>query len=72
MSADRVTSIRLPLQIGTSSLWSVARASAFFPGLLLVALGAYTGFELFDVDGKLALAVGGALAVAGGVLTYYA
>jgi hypothetical protein len=72
MPGDRVTSIRLPLQIGTSSLWSVARASAFFPGLLLLALGVYSGFELFEVDGKLALAVGGALAVAGGVLTYYA
>jgi len=66
----RITAIRLPLQIGTSSLWSVARSSALFPGLVLVGLGVWV---IIAMGGDtIGFAIGGAIIVAGGSLLYYA
>src|SRR5678815_1858401 len=68
---SRITAIRLPLQIGTSSLWSVARSSVLFPGLVLVGLGVWAIIALIDMD-KVGFAVGGTLIAVGGLLLYYA
>jgi hypothetical protein len=66
-----MTTIRLPLQIGTSALWSLARSSVFFPGILLVGLGIYALIELWDLD-KVAFAIAGALVLSGALFVYYA
>jgi hypothetical protein len=71
MGDSRMTNIRLPLQIGTSSLWSIARSSVLFPGLVLVGIGVWAFIALLDMD-KVGFAVGGAIAGAGGCLLYYA
>jgi hypothetical protein len=71
MEPDRpLTAIRLPLQIGTSALWSLARSSAVFPGLVLCILGAWLCIELIDWD-RVGLAAGGVVAITGGILVFY-
>ncbi len=67
----RLTAIRLPLQIGTSALWSLARTSAFFPGLVLVGVGIWTCIKLIDLD-KIGIGLGAVAVITGGVLIYYA
>jgi hypothetical protein len=66
----RLTAIRLPLQIGTSALWSLARTSAGFPGLVLLGLGIWLMIKL--IGEKSGLLLGFVVAAAGGALVFYA
>jgi hypothetical protein len=60
--------VRLPLQVGTTATWAVARAAiALAPGLALLALGLWS---LLRLDGGAELSL--ALALAGGILVAYA
>jgi hypothetical protein len=63
--------IRLPLQIGNSALWSLARASAAFPGLAIVVLGGWLMYALADAD-KTGFEIAFAVMACGGLLLYYA
>lgn len=63
--------IRLPLQIGTSSLWSLARSSAsLLPGLGLVPLGVTVAIE--TGLSRLGISLGVALGMAGVLLAIFA
>ncbi len=70
MDDKRLTHIRLPLQIGTSALWSLARTSVFFPGLVLVVLGLWMTWELRE--GGEAAIIGLGVSAAGGALIAFA
>ena len=70
MEDQRLSAIRLPLQIGTSALWSLARTSMFCPGLVLVAVGLWVAWELRD-SGE-AAGIGLGISVAGGALIAFA
>ena len=62
--------VRLPLQVGTSALWSGARSAAtFLPALALIAFGIYVIFALGAETVGFALL--GFFVVCGGGLAYY-
>jgi hypothetical protein len=72
----KLTHIRLPLQIGTSALWSLARTSVAFPGLVIVVLGLWLSWEIVrdgsGGDNGDGAKIGLAIAAAGGVLVGFA